>query len=217
MIISLKYNYIYIRTRKTGSTSIEDTLREHLGPDDIVLHTRLDALRPVMKPGIAATRWEGDILTHAPISKIRPLLRDDIWDRLFKFTSERHPYERAMSLAHYRVRQMHEKNRSRRHERSSDFPALLDHIVRLGKYSTFRLYAIDGRPVVDDFVKLETLDADMQRIGARLCIPLPEKMPRRRETPRDDPRPAREVLTQEQRDIVYEHCRPEFELLGYAR
>ena len=71
--------------------------------------------------------------------------------------------------------------------------------------------------MVDDFVKLETLHEDMRRIGARLGIPLPDKMPWRRDTPRTDPRPAREVLTLEQRDIVYEHCRPEFELLGYER
>jgi hypothetical protein len=214
MIISLKYNYIYIRTRKTGSTTIESTLRDHLGPDDIVLRENLRCLKPIMKPDMRVPKWDGGLIIHAPVEKIRYLIRDDIWDGLYKFTSERHPYEKAVSFAHYRVRQIKEKGRDKDID---DFPAFLDKIVRAGKYSSFKYYSIDGKSVVDDFIKLESLDEDVRRIGNKLGIPLPDEMPKRRKSPRGDDRPARDVLTQEQRDIVYEHCRHEFDVLGYER
>lgn len=39
----------------------------------------------------------------------------------------------------------------------------------------------------------------------------------KRRTERDDARPARETLSPVRGDIVYEKCRPEFELHGYER
>jgi hypothetical protein len=57
----------------------------------------------------------------------------------------------------------------------------------------------------------------LRRVTQRLGIPMPQELPRKRATERDDNRPAREILSAEQRDIVFEHCRPEFELLGYER
>jgi hypothetical protein len=39
----------------------------------------------------------------------------------------------------------------------------------------------------------------------------------KRRTERDDARPARETLSPVRGDIVYEKCRPAFELHGYER
>jgi hypothetical protein len=216
MIVSLKYRYIYIRPRKTGSSTIESILRGSLGPDDIVVHESFRTLLPVLKPGAELPPDKG-LVTHTPASRIRPLIRDDIWDQFFKFTSERHPYEKALSFARHRLRGRTTHDRWKDNRPAGDFAAFLDEVVRGGKYSTFRYYAIDGRPVVDDFIRLESLGDDIRRILARIGAPAPEKIPHKRKSEIDDGRPAREILTQEQRDIVFEHCRAEFELLGYER
>ena len=71
--------------------------------------------------------------------------------------------------------------------------------------------------MIDDYIRLESFETDMRRVGQRLGIPVPDELPRKRVTERDDKRPAREILSAKQRDIVFEHCRPEFELLGYER
>jgi hypothetical protein len=218
MIISLKHNYIYIRTRKTGSTSIESILRANLGPDDIIVREDPRVLAPVLKPGaVPPTPDEAGLLTHIKVSQLRPLIRDEVWDRLFKFTSERHPYEKALSFANYRVDRMKTRDKEHKVRKHGSFEDFLDRVVRKGKYSSFRFYAIDGKSVADDYVKLETMAADMHRIGARLGIAMPEEMPHRRETERADTRPARDILSGAQKDTIYEHCRAEFELLGYAR
>ncbi|HVZ90114.1 MAG TPA: sulfotransferase family 2 domain-containing protein [Rhizomicrobium sp.] len=222
MIISLKYNYIYIRTRKTGSSTIESILKESLGPDDLFIREDLQVIAPIAKPGVDIPKNE-NLVTHITVSEIRDLIRDDVWDRLFKFTSERHPYEKCVSYAYFknRARGKHLKKRGDRellekHERR-DFATYLNRVVNDGEYASFKYYSIDGRSVAQDYIRLETMEEDIRRVGARVGFPVPEILPRKRQTERDDPRPARELLSPEQRDIVYEKCRPEFELHGYER
>jgi hypothetical protein len=211
MIISLKYNYIYIRPRKTGSSTIEAVLQQSLAPDDLFIREKLQVLAPIVKTGVVIPANLG-LVTHIKISDIRDMIRDDIWDRLYKLTSERHPYEKAVSYAYFKY-----NNRQSRDKTKKDFPSFLDRIVRRGKYVSFPQYSINGRSIADDYIRLESFETDMRRVGQRLGIPMPDDLPRKRATERDDKRPAREILSAEQRDIVFEHCRPEFELLGYER
>jgi hypothetical protein len=218
MIISLRHSYIYVRTKKTGSSTIEALLQPHLADNDIVLKRGLDSLRPLLKPGVEFPDVRGP-LTHVELSKIKPLLREDFWDRALKFTSERHPYEKAVSLAYWRLERMMQSDDAAKRKKAAEthFPDYLDHIVRQGAYSTFRHYAIDGKPAVDDFIKLESFDADIRRIASRIDLPVPDEIPRKRGYSRKDNRPAREILSDEQKQIVWEHCRCEFESLGYER
>jgi hypothetical protein len=216
MIISLKHNYIYMRTRKTGSSSIESILRKNLGPDDIVVKESLETLEPILRPGAVIPDADG-LITHVPVSEVKPLIREDLWDRMFKFTSERHPYEKVLSFAHYRLRQRGELKSELALAKFGGFAGFLDTIVNRGQYASFRYYSIDGKSVADDYIRLETMQEDMHRIGARIGVPMPEEMPHKRETERNDDRPAREILTDAQKQIVYEHCRHEFDVLGYER
>ena len=210
MILSTLHNFIYIRTKKTGSTTIETVLRKHVGPDDVVIGTRLRALRPLLKPGAKIPEKEGSHSpTHVAIDQIQPLLREEFWKNAFKFTSERHPYEKAVSLAQMRWGRMRQEGRN--------FDAVLNKVVRQGMYAGFPLYSIDGRPVVDEFIRLETLEADLRRIGKRIGLPIPETLPKARGEYRRDRRPAREILSDEQKEIVWQRCREEFEILGYER
>ncbi|HEX3943227.1 MAG TPA: hypothetical protein VHW69_03985 [Rhizomicrobium sp.] len=209
MIISLKYNYLYMRPRKTGSSTIEVILYENLGPDDLFIKEDLQILAPIVKPGVVIPQNKR-LVTHIKVSDIRHMIRDDIWDRLYKFTSERHPYEKAVSYAYF-------KHRNRALRKHPEFEDWLDHAVRVGEYASFPVYSIDGRSVADDYIRLESIETDIRRVGERVGFPVPKVVPVRRATERDDKRPAREILSAQQRDIVFEHCRPEFELLGYER
>jgi hypothetical protein len=228
MIISLQHNYIYIRTRKTGSTTIEWLLRQHLGPEDIVVQSSLECLKPILRPGAEIPDAEelkqhhehrqSAVITHVAASEVIPLIREDIWNGALKFTSERHPYEKAVSLAYYRMDRIKRAGRTEKFEElARKFTRHLNRTVKGGQYATFRYYSVDDKPVVDDVIKLESIKEDLRRIGERIGFAVPDELPRRRGKSRTDKRAAREILTPEQRDIVYEHCRPEFEFLGYER
>jgi hypothetical protein len=46
---------------------------------------------------------------------------------------------------------------------------------------------------------------------------VPAELPRLKSKSRVDSRPAKEILTEEQKQIVFERCRQEFEILGYEQ
>ena len=46
-------------------------------------------------------------------------------------------------------------------------------------------------------------------------IAVPAELPRKKGSIRLDPRPAREILSDEQKETIYHRCKQEFELLGY--
>lgn len=167
------------------------------------------------------TAWQRDIAEGRPSpflsSHANALEAKDwdpeLWDRALKVTVERHPYEKAVSLAYFRTRR----------GVSAIDPSLtwaehLDRIVREdGKYSSGDAYRIGGESVVDVFLRQESLEADLHDLARRLGVPPPAALPRARSDTRTDRTPAREVLTDDQKAVIYERCRAEFELLGWER
>jgi hypothetical protein len=197
MIISYKYNFIYFRPKKTSSTTIVNVLRPNLGKDDV------------------DPKGNGRSSEHAHVEAkvIQTMVSEEFWNKAFKFASERHPYEKAVSLTYYRIG----KSEQRSGGKNKDFSEMLNKAVASDAYCGFRYYSIDGRSVADDFVRQENLLADLKRVGERLGLPIPDELPRHKGGFRSDHRPAREILTAEQKEIIYEKCRPEFDLFGYER
>jgi hypothetical protein len=195
MIISYSRNFIYIRTRKTASSTIKQVLCRELAAEDLSLGKHTE-----------------EFPTHLRATEVIPIVPAEFWLRAFKFTSERHPYEKAVSLAAYNYGRRTKKN----YPEKPEFAIFLNKTVRAGKYRSFDYYVVDGKVVVDDFIRFETLLSDLKRIGGRLGVPVPDELPHARMSARD-PRPAQEILTDEQKQIVFAHCREEFELHGYER
>jgi hypothetical protein len=207
MIISYQYNFMYFRPKKTGSTTIEEVLSRDLGPDDIISGDR--GRRIVRDHGGSANSV--DLPAHPRAEAVAKLVSARFWAESYKFASERHPYEKAVSLAYYRLSKQHRKGR----QMDDDFASLLDRTVRSGHYRGYDHYSVDGKPVVDDFIRHETLDKDVTRIAARLGISIADELPQRKSSRRLDKRPAREILSDDQKRVVFDNCWEEFELLGY--
>jgi hypothetical protein len=234
MIASYLYNFIFIKTKKTAGTTVEVALADICGPDDIITPLgRHDELvrgngKPLCRnytsdPAVEAAlmqaliaederryvkaRQKCEFYAHMKAAAIKQTVAPEFWDSAYKFTVERHPYEKAVSGAYF-------KYRAGRHP---EFTQYLDTYVREGNYGSFEFYSIDGKPVVDGFLRQETLVADLKRVGAKLGFPVPDELRRMKTTSRKDTRPAREILSEAQRDIVFERCAQEFELLGFPR
>jgi hypothetical protein len=152
------------------------------------------------------------IAGHMTLRDIVPLVSAEFWNESFKFSCERHPYDKAVSLAHFNWL----RGESRGKSRDMEFDEYLDRTVRQGSYRGFDHYSIDGKVAVDDFIRFETLAEDLQRIGEHLGITIPAELPQKKTAMRKDRRPGQEILSDEQKQIVYDHCREEFELFGYA-
>ncbi len=95
------------------------------------------------------------------------------------------------------------------------FETILDETVRLGEYRGYPLWSIRKRVAVDEFIRQETLKADLEKVLEKLGIPMPEQLPQMKSKMRKDRRPAREILSDAQKEIVYRFCKREFRILGY--
>ena len=233
MIASYLHNFIFIKTKKTGGSSVEMMLAPPCGPDDIItpLGNQAELARgngePLCRNFADDPAWEDELRTiikgkrpqarrkafekehkpkffnHMPARQIKALVAPAFWDRAVKITSERHPYEKAVSLAYFSFKS------------GASFKAHLDRVVRGRGYAGHPLYSIGEQVVVEEFIRLETLGDDMRRVAARLGLPIPDEIARAKSRTRLDPRPAREILSDAQKGIVYANCKKEFDLLGY--
>jgi hypothetical protein len=234
MIASYLHNFIFIKTRKTAGTTVEVALATCCGPDDIVTplgpHDELarsngapvcrnfasdpaveetlhQAVLQKDRKAYAHARRNSIFYSHMPARAIRKKLAPEFWDRAQKITIERHPYEKAVSAAYFNYKEGDD----------GPFPDYLQTFIEGGSYATFSFYAINGKSIIDEFLRQETLEPDLKRLAEKLHLELPPLLPRMKSSSRLDKRPAREILTDAQKETVYSFCRPEFELLGYER
>jgi hypothetical protein len=142
---------------------------------------------------------------HDRAKQILKATGEEFWNKAYKFTVERHPYEKAVSLAWF--------ERGRRQA----FEDVLESVLSKKRYRNYEHYTLDGVLAVDFIIRFEQMKDDLAVVEQRLGLPIVSLLPRSNSRQRKDPRPAREVLTDKQKKIVQETCREEFDLMGYAR
>ena len=93
MIISHKYKFIFIKTRKTAGTSIEAYLSDHCDDNDIV--TPLSNPREVKNH---RPRNFGDFKSHMGAGKVKAKVSKQVWETYFKFAFDRNPWDTLVSF-----------------------------------------------------------------------------------------------------------------------
>jgi hypothetical protein len=227
VIISHKYRFIFIKSVKTAGTSIEVFLSQICGPDDVItrikpphdLHVprnfrgNFNPIPELLECGVAHPLR---LLNHALLGKryfshltarqARARTPRRIWNSYHRFCVERNPWDKTIS--HYYMK----KFRSKRQ-------LTLDEYFQRGSFciNAPRYTARDGRTIiVDEVLKYENLNADLQKTFDRLGIPFNGKLPKLAKTSyRDDRRSYREVLNDRQRDIIAKAFTTEIRMHGY--
>ena len=145
------------------------------------------------------------VYNHASARRALKVLDRDQWDACFKFTIERHPYEKAVSMAWFR-------------KGNGEFSDALENTVARGKYRNFDLYTVDGAMAVDFIIRYEKLAEDIKAVEEKLGgIAILSRFPISKGNYRGDRKPAAEHLSAAQKAKVQEVCAEEFELMGYDR
>lgn len=241
MIISHKHRFIYLKTQKTGSTSLELALSKFCGPDDAIttldpadeaIRERHGLRRPqnytmemkdwrflnrLSKYDIAKLiyyrRMPKKYHAHMPAREIRENIGDEIWNSYLKFTIVRNPYDRALSLYYFNVNRRKPANHFR------DFK----HFMRLRAtdiYWNWEIYTENDAPVVDRVVRYENFGPDVDAIGAELGLEeslsqLTTELQAKSGFRNDDHRKPKDLDTGE-RAMLYHLCRPEIDAFGYT-
>jgi len=236
MIVSFAKNFIFLKTRKTGGTTVEIALTPSCGPADILAPItfedellRLEDGKPAARNFASDRQLEADIAAavlarredefyrlkrlaarqgafrnHMTASEARERVPRRFWDSAFKFTVERHPYEKVVSRAYWDSRKAAE----------SDIGELIDRAIA-DLDDGRAVYTIDGAVAVDRILRLEALEDEMKALAGRLGLSLPVTLPKAKGSFRADRRPAREILSERQRAAIFERQKQTFELMGY--
>jgi hypothetical protein len=227
MILSHKYEFIFIKTAKAAGTSIEVFLSKHCGPSDV--------LTPIEPPieGHEPRNYEGFInpfpeilerpdklfsalrhsmisrekfYRHMPAVEVKRRVPHDIWNSYLKFCVERNPWDKVLS--HYYMRAAREGG-----------SLTLDEYLARGRFPINYFRYTDrskAKIIVDRILRYENLNAELSDVFSQLNIPFDGTLGVTAKSEyRKDRRPYQQVFNNEQRRIVEKAFAKEIELLGY--
>ena len=223
MIISHKYRFIFVKTRKTAGTSMEVFLSSHCGDDDVVTRIvpHVDPHRPRNHQGFfnpfpeMAYDSKRTALTelftrrryynHIPAPKLRARMPRGIWDSYFKFCVERNPWDK--SLSHYHML---------KHRFGFTFDEYLERGDLCHNLPAYRDPENPGKLLVDRVLRYENLMDELGDVFGTLGVPFEGSLHVNAKADyRKDRRPYQEVYTDEQREIVAREFADEIALIGY--
>lgn len=155
MIISHKFKFIFIKTRKTAGTSIELFLSASCGDDDIVT-----PINPHVHPH-RPRNYEG-FYNHMPGYSIRSQVDLTVWNSYYKFCVERNPWDKVVSHFYMERARLNRALTFEQYLQLQSFPV------------DFPMYTepLNGDAIiVDDVLRYESLSQDLSRAFKRIGIP----------------------------------------------
>ncbi len=227
MIVSHRHKFIFMKTRKTGGTSVELALSKICGPDDVITRIGKDERS---REGVGAQNFEPDrrqlpllmrlrlavgakpekigavFRNHMPAARARGSLGKACWDEYFKFSIERNPWDRQVSYYYYFHRDPETRPDFETYLRDSRYKARMDN---------FSIYALGDAIAVDRVLRYEKLAEDFASVMDRLGISDPPELPHAKGRSRPDEADYRALYTAQTRDIVADWYAREIDAFGY--
>lgn len=214
MLLSLRYNFLFVHIAKTGGTSIRVALRGYKWKDPyripLFLCSRMSTL--------TSHRLGCKFPRHAKIIAAYEMLPKEVFDKLFKFAFVRNPWDLQVSSYHH-IR------RERPHllEGIDDFESFLrwklnperayQYIIDTSiELQSDYLVDLKGNRLVDFVGRYENLEEDFEEACNRIGI-RPPKLPHKRQA--KDRGAYREYYNDETARLVSDHFRQDVEMFGY--
>lgn len=230
MILSHAHRFIYIKTYKTGSTSIEAALSGICGPEDVITQAseelrgvrqkpaqnfRLEhpsvPKRPLLKRllGRPERHYHPSVgyYEHMPAWRVRTYVGEDVWRRYYKFTFERNPWDRQVSWYHYKTKNVAERTKPCFDAFNAD--------RRRAFVENWSLYTFDGVPGLDFVGRYESLDSDFAQVLSELGLVGQVELPRANVSKTRGAH-YRSYYTDASRALVADWYAPEIAHFGYA-
>jgi hypothetical protein len=223
MIISHEHRFIFVKTRKTAGTSLQEALAAACGPGDIVTPTGIDTggyqprnyggpVNPLAyllaRPRVHSLKKISElyrtgqrIFDHMSLEELFALPEAAAWKGYYRFCIERNPYDKMVSRYFWKYRGKAQR------------PSFEQFLERTKDVSDLRLYTLNGAVAVDRVGRYETLAEDVAGICGRIGIAgvtIGNRNSGTRE--RSD---AASLYTPRAREIVSRMFARELELFGY--
>ena len=179
MIVSHEHRFIFLRTEKTGGTSLTEALTAlvaHEGGVATLDRPAWARWSPIHHGALKRT-FPGvfGLHPHATARQARSVLGRKIFDGYFKFAVERNPWDRQVSLYFHRAW----KRRDTAPDFDRDMRSAWYRNTEYTRLRNWEIYAIGGQIAVDRVLRYERLEAELERLAAELGLP-PLALPRAR-------------------------------------
>jgi len=213
MIISHKHRFIFIKTLKTASTSVEIALSSICGADDVItpITEKDEAVRHALGypgPQNYQINERQAFFNHMSAVAVRRIIGEDIWAHYYSFCVERNPWDKVLSWYHW--------------ERQFNPEMTFDSFMRSGHFKEvegvggFDLYTDCGRIIVDKVCLYEQLDVELAALMTELDIEALPALPHVKTEFRDDRRPYEERLSRRHYRAIRKAFKREASLFGYT-
>lgn len=235
MILSRRHGFVFIKTIKTASTSLEIFLSRLAGPDDVItylpppdeaLRRELGASGPqnCMNPGwkrsllrlAGRSRHDATYFIHHNISAtdLRARLGAE-WGRLRRFTVVRDPFDRAISkfFNDHRREAIPRLHQNRPHN-DADINAYIRAMPDTD-LTNWHLYADGDHIMVTDILRYERIADDLASLLRDMGIDEPVSLPRAKGAWRLDRRHYSKILDPATRARIEHVAAREIEAFGY--
>lgn len=214
MIVSHEHRFIFLRTEKTASTSLTSALREMVGDEAFSTDLRRPgwAKYSLIHHG-ALKRQMPELFglhPHATVRQARRVLGKKIFDNYFKFSVERNPWDRQVSL--YVHREWKKGNRDANFDR--DMRSTVYRATEYTRLNNWSIYAIGDTIVADRVLRYEDLSNELQRLLRSLGLSGAIDLPVRRRYAADRPHYSR-YYSDETRELVANWYAREIQAFGY--
>lgn len=147
-----------------------------------------------------------DFYDHMSAKEVKMCVSPQVWNGYFKFAFDRNPWDKTLSYYHFCGGE---------YQNGSIHSFLMqDHISKLGAYD---IYSIYGRVALNKIYKYEEMEMALEDISQRLGLKEKITLPayRAKGDFRTDYRSYREVLEEDEVNIIKTMFAREISLLGY--
>jgi hypothetical protein len=138
---------------------------------------------------------------------IKNVVGKKIWNKYYKFSFERNPWDKAVSWFYWKMKKVNKK-------------ITIDEFIDLGiagKVKGFDLYTIGGVLAVDDIFKYEDLNKSMNIISKKIHLDQELKLPNYIAKGRNvnDKRPYNKILSENAKNKIALYSAREINLMNY--
>jgi hypothetical protein len=161
-MISLKYNFLFIHVPKTAGNSIQEILKEY-SEDEIVITAPFQD--GVERFNVRSNQYHLD--KHSTLKDYKLELGEQVFDRLFKFTCVRNPWDRLVSYYFSPHRGVVEWDKS-------EFMKFVMQVPPLEAYFALGDHEMHDPRVftnINNFIRFERIDDDFKRVCKLIGIP----------------------------------------------
>jgi len=228
MLISHRHQFIYTKTVKTASTSIESYFERFCMAEGswIQVHARDEHDSPEGVIGYrgAKTPANAKWWNHMSAQEIFNRIGSERWNKYTKFCTIRNPYEKCISAFEHFGRSLVTKNEAKASpankniiddpgSEQDEFLAYITANMPLDRDK----YTINGHFCMDEVIRYEFIHEDLQRMCDRLGVPYePSYLPNFKADIRRPKATADRLYTDASKALVRQKFAYELELFGYG-